>query len=90
MIVSIGTLGAIVSTWVYLPQDSPKFKKGHSINLAAGAAGLLLCVLMIGFVRWENNKRENGGRDYRLTEFTNEDQASQALGDKHPNFRYIE
>jgi len=88
--VSIGTLGAIVSTWVYLPQDSPTFHKGHAINLGAGSAGLLLCACMIVYIRWENGKRAKGERDHRLDGFTSEEEASQLLGDKHPSFRYIE
>jgi len=89
MIESIGILGAIVSTWVYLPQDGPAFHKGHAINLGAGTVGLILCACMIVYIRSENGMRERGGRDHRLDSFTSEE-ASQLLSDKHPSFRYIE
>jgi hypothetical protein len=62
MIVSLGTLGAksnslsiygadkLVSTWVYLPENSPMFTQGYSINLGAGMYGLILFVLMILYI----------------------------------------
>ncbi|CUS08909.1 unnamed protein product [Tuber aestivum] len=32
-IVSIGTCGALVATWTYVPADAPRYVRGHSINL---------------------------------------------------------
>lgn len=87
---SFGTLGAVVATWVYLPKDAPAFRTGHAINVGSGSSIILLCVLMILYIRWENKKRQDGKRDYRLQKFANDDDASAYLGDLHPRFRYIE
>jgi hypothetical protein len=90
LIVSFGTLGAVVATWVYLPKDGPAFRTGHAINVGSGSSIILLCVFMIFYIRWENTRREQGKRDYRLQKFANDDDASAHLGDLHPRFRYIE
>ena len=90
LIVSIGTLGAVVATWIYLPKDSPSFRTGHAINVGSGSGVVILCTFMILLIRWENRQRDNGKRDYRLDLFSSDEEASAHLGDLHPKFRYIE
>ena len=90
LIVSVGTLGAVVATWTYLPQDAPAFRTGHAINIGSGSGVIILCCLMILYIRWENRERANGKRDGRLQRFATDDEASAVLGDLHPRFRYIE
>jgi sugar phosphate permease len=90
LIVSFGTLGAVVATWTYLPGDAPAFRKGHIINVGAGCLVELLCVVMIFYIKWENRKREQGKRDVRLEKFSTDDEGNAHLGDLHPKFRYIE
>lgn len=90
LIVSLGTLGAVVATWVYLPKDGPAFRTGHCINIGAGCSVVTLCTVMIFFIRWENLQRDKGKRDIRLEKFATDDEANAHLGDLHPKFRYIE
>lgn len=47
---SVGTLGAVVATWTYLPRDAPRYPIGHSINLAAQALALFLALFGIAYI----------------------------------------
>src|SRR5579862_8727497 len=84
LIVSVGTLGAVVATWTYLPADGPAFRTGHAINIGSGSGVIILCFLMIMYIRWENGERRKGKRDHRLQRFATDEEASAVLGDKHP------
>ncbi|PWW80929.1 MFS general substrate transporter [Tuber magnatum] len=87
-IVSIGTCGAILATWTYVPSDAPKFTRGHSINLGGQIGVALMGILGIFYTRWENTLRDRGGRDSRLVGLAEEE--AHKLGYRHPEFRYLE
>lgn len=84
---SVGTLGAVVATWTYLPRDAPRYPIGHSINLAAQALALFLALFGIAYIVWENRQRAQGKRDHRVEGKSDEEVAD--LGYRHPEFRYI-
>ncbi|KAI1330139.1 MFS general substrate transporter [Xylariaceae sp. FL0255] len=86
-ILAIGNVGGILAVWAYLPNDAPNFPIGHSINFAAQIAVLFLALCGILYCVRENGIRERGGRDHRLQGLTEEGKL--ALGNKHPDFRYI-
>lgn len=86
-IVTLGTLGGILATWTYLASDAPTYHIGHTINLVAQIAALLLSVGGILYCLYENRKRAKGGRDYRLNGLSEDEIAD--LGYRHPEFRYI-
>ena len=86
-IVSVGTIGAIIATWTYLPEDGPRYRTGHSINLGAQAGISVISVIGVLYVQWENSLRARGGRDTRLVGKL--EQEIRVLGDRHPSFRYM-
>ena len=86
-IVTLGTAGGILAVWAYLPNDGPDFPIGHTINLVAQFATLVLASGGIAYCVWENRLRARGGRDYRLEGLTEEQKND--LGYRHPDFRYI-
>jgi len=86
LIPGLGTLGAIIAVWTYLPQDAPNYHKGSSLNLAASCTACVLVVFGWFYLRRENKKRERGERDYRLQGKTAEE--IEQLGYLHPSFRY--
>ncbi|TKX26478.1 MFS transporter-like protein 17 [Elsinoe australis] len=86
-IVSVGTLGAIVATWTYLPSDGPDYPIGHSINLGAQCFALFLALFGIAYIIWENRQRALGKRDHRLQGLSEAE--ANDLGYRHPEFRYI-
>ncbi|KAG8903381.1 hypothetical protein FRB99_003373 [Tulasnella sp. 403] len=84
MVVAIGTLGPIVSSWAYLPTDGPRYITGNSILVGAIAGLMITTALLIFYNIYENKARASGKRDWRL----DADEATVAnLGYLHPRFR---
>ncbi|KEP53653.1 MFS transporter [Rhizoctonia solani 123E] len=86
LVVAIGTMGPIVTSWIYLPSDSPRYHIANGVQLGAQAVFfVLVCILILHNMR-ENRRRARGERDYRL----NASEAEVArLGSLHPNFRLV-
>ncbi|QRW08134.1 major facilitator superfamily transporter [Ceratobasidium sp. AG-Ba] len=86
MVVAIGTMGPIVTSWIYLPSDAPRYRIANSVQITAqGVFFLLVIILILHNVR-ENRRRARGDRDYRL----NADESTVArLGSLHPSFRLV-
>jgi len=66
-----------------LSTGRPKYALGHSISLAALVLTLILTLLQIGYLNWENRKRDRGDWDARLFQ-----EDAHRLGHRHPQFRY--
>jgi len=66
MIPGLGTIGAIIAVWTYLPADAPNYHHGNTLNLATTSTVCVLCIIGLLYVRRENRKRAAGERDYRL------------------------
>ncbi|KAK1765296.1 major facilitator superfamily domain-containing protein [Phialemonium atrogriseum] len=86
--VSIGSIGGVLSTWTYLSTDSPKFHIGHSINLSLQLFCFFLAAFGLAHCKYENKIRAQGKRDHRLHNLSEEE--LRKLGHKHPQFRYME
>lgn len=86
-VVTLGTIGGIVSTWTYVSSDGPNFPTGHTINLVGQIVVVVLSIFGIVYCLWENRLRAAGKRDYRLEGLTEDEQ--EKLGFRHPNFRYM-
>jgi MFS family permease len=90
-IVAVGLNGAITATWTYRESDGPRYIHGHTINLITSTMLAALSLFGIAYIRWENQQRAAGKRDYRLQKFQGESGgAEQLLGSRHPAFRYME
>ncbi|TFK53258.1 MFS general substrate transporter [Heliocybe sulcata] len=88
IIPGIGALGSIIAVWTYLPTDAPDYHMGNSLNLATSSAVCVLTLVGVLYIKWENHKRDRGGRDYRLDGLTNDE--LEQLGSLHPGYRYLE
>ncbi|TRM56714.1 major facilitator superfamily domain-containing protein [Schizophyllum amplum] len=85
VVTGIGGIGSIAGIWAYVATDAPSgYHAGNSFNLAMAASLCACCIGLYVFQRFENTKRETGGRDYRL-----EKEGVDRLGNLHPSFRYI-
>jgi hypothetical protein len=82
-IVAFGNCGAFVATWSYLPEDAPLYITGHAINIGAIGLSLVLTLVNMAYIRWENAARASGKRDHRL-----QGSRENELGYRHPGFRY--
>ncbi|KAK7056452.1 hypothetical protein VNI00_003007 [Paramarasmius palmivorus] len=60
LIPGIGTLGAVIAVWTYLPTDAPDYHKGNSLNLATSSFTCVLVIFAVTYIRLENAKRERG------------------------------
>jgi len=85
-IVSLGTIGGIVSTWTYIATDGPTYYTGHTINFSGQIAAFFLSIFGILYCARENRLRAAGKRDHRL-EGLSETEAEK-LGYRHPRFHY--
>ncbi|TFK39756.1 MFS general substrate transporter [Crucibulum laeve] len=86
IIPGIGALGPIIGVWTYLPTDAPDFHKGNTLNLATSLTVCLLIGVTAVYLRWENERRDRGERDYRLEGKSAKE--IEHLGYLHPYFRY--
>ncbi|KAF4547342.1 MFS-type transporter-like protein 75 [Elsinoe fawcettii] len=59
-VTTMGNIGGLISSWIYLPGDAPRYSKGHGFNLG-GNIFLLVTVLTM----WYLMKRMNARRDQR-------------------------
>ncbi|KAK6579872.1 hypothetical protein PZA11_007580 [Diplocarpon coronariae] len=58
MQVGFGNLGGVISGFVYLSRDGPRFIKGHSILIAFTSMSFVLTYVMTMYYRRENARRE--------------------------------
>lgn len=90
LLISVGNMGGIMGSNIYLERERPKYTTGFASSLAM----CLSAICMTFFLRWAYN-RENQKKDALLREhgeegikamYTEEDLLE--LGDKSPFFRY--
>lgn len=84
--ISWGNLNGAVSSNIYRAVDKPRYKLGHDVVLVYLCLAFSGAILTLLYLRFENNKRQSGGRDYRLENKT--EQEILDLGDHHPDYVY--
>jgi len=67
IVAGAGSIGSLISVWAYLPRDAPKYIQSKSFNLAGACIVLLLAIIGLLYINWENAKRDDGKRDNRLS-----------------------
>ncbi|RDW65576.1 hypothetical protein BP5796_10268 [Coleophoma crateriformis] len=83
--IGIGNFGGIIGSNIFLPSESPYYKTGYSTGIALLLVGGILSTIQFLGMKYENMKRDNGGRDYR---FSLPEEQLENLGDDHPHFRF--
>lgn len=78
-------IGGLIATWTYLPEDAPRYVRGHWINFGGSCILLMVAVVTTLYLRWENGVRARGGRNERLA---GTDGEVGKLGHRHPEYRY--
>jgi MFS family permease len=85
--IGFGNIGGIIATFIFLPQDSPRFVKGLSIAIAATVFAIgFMCVMLFHYARL-NKKRQS--ITYREKFYNQTERDIVLQGDLHPNFRYL-
>ncbi|KAI1618707.1 retrograde regulation protein 2 [Exophiala viscosa] len=89
--IMLGTCGGLISIWMWLPRDSPKYRIGNGTNLATSSVALIVAVLLHLWVRFDNGRRNT--REMSTAELAglDQDQAQDQAQDlewRHPAFRW--
>ncbi|TKA77407.1 hypothetical protein B0A49_03489, partial [Cryomyces minteri] len=85
--IGLGNSGGIIASLIYTKQQAPFYSTGYDVSFALLLFSALLLTLFVLGLRWENEKRKAGGRDYRITDLPAEEVEN--LGDDHPDFRFV-
>ena len=79
-------IGGLVSTWSYISWDGPDFRIGNGLNLAAASMILVIGLLGLCWMKWDNRRRERRDVEGELAGLSERE-----VGDldwKHPDFRW--
>ncbi|KAF2271751.1 MFS general substrate transporter [Westerdykella ornata] len=90
LLISVGNMGGIMGSNIYLAREKPKYRTGFGVSLAMCIAAIVMTFVL----RWAYS-RENAKRDQLLAEHTEEEIRAQyteeqmlELGDRSPFWRY--
>ncbi|KAF1990707.1 putative MFS transporter [Aulographum hederae CBS 113979] len=84
--VMFGNIGGLISTWSFLPSDSPDYHIGNGLNLATSSCILILSIALLFWMKMDNRKREKVDVDAKLAGLSL--LQIQDLDWKHPSFRW--
>ncbi|KAL4883208.1 major facilitator superfamily domain-containing protein [Aspergillus karnatakaensis] len=81
--------GGVLSTWIYPKSSAPYYNVGARFNLALIVIMLVGIVVQVFLLRWLNGRKESRRTEilHGLEGVSYEEQF-EALGDKHPEYRY--
>jgi hypothetical protein len=90
LLISIGNLGGIAGSNVYLAREAPKYKTGFGVCLSISVLACIMAFILRYAFAKENEKKDayiaEKGADAIRAEYT--DQELYDLGDLSPFFRY--
>ena len=84
--VMFGNIGGLISTWSFLPFDTPNFPIGNGLNLATSSTILLSSIVLLFWMIRDNKNREKVDIDAALRGLSLKQ--IQDLDWKHPGFRW--
>lgn len=84
--VMFGNIGGLISTWSFLPFDGPNYRIGNGLNLATSSTILLLSILLIFWMKFDNRRRDKVDIDAKLAGLS--PKQVEDLDWKHPGFRW--
>lgn len=81
---SVGSMGGIVGSFMYLESQAPRYETGFGLSLAFGAYAMLVALLL------EWSYKISNARKARMVSSTPHDDANLlAMGDKSPLFKHV-
>ena len=84
--VMFGNIGGLISTWSFLPTDSPNYHIGNGLNLATSSTIFALSIALWFWFKADNARREKRDVDAELAGL--EQKQIQDLDWRHPSFRW--
>jgi len=87
--IMLGSCGGMISIWMWLPRDSPKYHIGNGVNLATSSVALTVAVFLHFWATFDNRRRneKNIGVELANGAGLNRNQA-QDLEWHHPAFSW--
>lgn len=83
----VGNFGGILSAYIYLSRNAPRFIQGHCINIGLLTLSIVICTLMTTYYRQENARRDRKFKPQ--AEYSAEEKAlEREKGDGASFFRY--
>ena len=84
--VMFGNIGGLISTWSFLPFDTPDYHIGNGLNLATSSTTLLCSIALLLWMTLDNKKRAKRDVDGDLAGLSKKQ--IQDLDWRHPAFRW--
>jgi hypothetical protein len=91
LLISVGNMGAIIGSNVYIAREAPKYHTGFGVCLAFVSIGIVMALILRFAYARENKKRDDlvaslGGEQGVLQKYSEQELLD--LGDLSPFFRY--
>jgi hypothetical protein len=86
VMIGLGNCGNLVSSNVFITNESPKYKTGFSTGLGLNLLGVVASSALELYC-WTANRRRDAGKEN--AKLDNSSEILGDLGDDHPDFRYI-
>ena len=84
--VMFGNVGGLISTWSFLPFDSPNYHIGNGLNLATSSTIFITSILLLLWMTANNKQRSKRDVDGALVDLSQKQ--IQDLDWRHPAFRW--
>ncbi|KAL4883377.1 major facilitator superfamily domain-containing protein [Aspergillus karnatakaensis] len=85
--ISVGNLGGLVGSFIYLEREAPKYPTGFGSSFGFAAAGVVASLVLEARFWVVNRRNEGVGREEVLERYSAEE--VQRMGDRSPLFRYM-
>lgn len=82
----IGNIGGIISGFIFIDEEKPKYPTGFGTSLGFVAAGIVACFVLEAVYIWINKVRGRMTEEEVLARYT--PQELDAMGDRSPLYRY--
>ncbi|KAI8628645.1 MFS general substrate transporter [Xylariaceae sp. FL1651] len=82
--IGFGNVGGIISTYLFLDTDAPRFTKGYAVCLGFVVLSALSSTLYLISIHIENRKRAKSATNVGLSDYEKTE-----MGDLNPEFRYM-
>ncbi|KAI0742333.1 MFS general substrate transporter [Daedaleopsis nitida] len=87
MVIGLGNLGGVASSFIYRPQDSPRYLPGHATDISCLCVAILLCsIAVFDFARLNRTKAKQCAKE-RITEEQGSNYAE--MGDASPLYKCV-
>jgi hypothetical protein len=85
VLLATGSCGSVIGSNVYLRREAPRYVTGYSVSIACVVLTQISAVGYLAYAWYQNKQKRIGARNHLLD--LPQDQQD-ALGDKHPSYRY--